>query len=52
MTHYAGHGPTIDSTLEASPKALHQRVSVVMGSPEEVDRVLSYLGTEAEAQTA
>lgn len=29
--------------LEVQPKALHQRTTVILGSPEEVDRVLSHL---------
>jgi fructose-1,6-bisphosphatase len=30
-------------TMEIEPERIHQRTSVVMGSPSEVDRVLSFL---------
>lgn len=38
---YAGVGRRI---LDIEPDAIHQRVPVVLGSPDEVDRVLSFLG--------
>ena len=31
-------------TMEIQPEALHQRTSVIVGSPDEVDRVLEHLG--------
>lgn len=34
----------LQRTLEIEPEALHQRTSVIMGSPNEVDRVLEHLG--------
>jgi fructose-1,6-bisphosphatase I len=34
----------LQRTLEVEPEALHQRTSVIMGSPDEVDRVLDHLG--------
>jgi len=34
----------LDRTMEIQPENVHDRVSVVIGSTEEVDRVQSFLG--------
>ena len=39
---YAGTQPI----LEIQPQALHQRTAVIMGSPVEVDHVLTHLSVE------
>ena len=35
----------LERTMEIQPEELHQRTSVVLGSPSEVDRVLEHLGS-------